>query len=107
MTGMAARIGSKISRARERLRWTQQQLADALDVDRKTVDNWENDRTYPRNRIGALEEVLGISLTDEGAPSSRESLREQIRRIEDLARELRAQVEEEGHDNGPPLRREA
>ena len=33
---------------------TQQQLADVLGVDRKTVDNWENHRTSPRNRMGAL-----------------------------------------------------
>ena len=84
MTRMAARIGSKISRARERLRWTQQKLADALGVDRKTVDNWENDRTYPRNSIGALEEVLGVTLADDepDPPPTRESLRDQIARIE-------------------------
>ena len=35
---------------------TQQQLADILGVDRKTVDNWENGRTTPRNRTGALVE---------------------------------------------------
>jgi len=65
---MAARIGSKIRRARERLHWTQQKLADALGVDRKTVDNWENDRTYPRNRIGALEEVLGVTFAEDEPP---------------------------------------
>lgn len=57
------RIGTSIKRARERKRWTQRQLADALGVDRKTVDNWENHRTSPRSSIGALEEVLGVSLT--------------------------------------------
>lgn len=64
MSGMAAdpHIGTSIKRARERKRWTQRQLADALGVDRKSVDNWENGRTSPRSSIGALEEVLGISL---------------------------------------------
>lgn len=57
------RIGTAIKRARERRRWTQRQLADALGVDIKTVDNWENGRTRPRNRTGAIEEVLGIDLT--------------------------------------------
>jgi len=56
-------MGTRIKRARERLRWTQQQLADAIGVDRKSIDNWENDRTYPRSSIGALEELLGVSLT--------------------------------------------
>lgn len=36
-----------------------------LEVDRKTVDNWENDRTYPRSSIGAIELVLGVNLTDD------------------------------------------
>lgn len=64
MSGMATdtRIGTSIKRARERKRWTQRQLAAALGVDRKTVDNWENGRTSPRSSIGALEEVLGLSL---------------------------------------------
>jgi transcriptional regulator with XRE-family HTH domain len=68
MGGMAdeGTIGTKIKRARERKRWSQRELAAALRVDRKSVDNWENGRTYPRSSIGALEAVLGISF--DGAP---------------------------------------
>jgi transcriptional regulator with XRE-family HTH domain len=58
-------LGTRIKRARERKRWTQQQLADALKVDRKTIDNWENGRSTPRSSIGALEDVLGVSLVEE------------------------------------------
>lgn len=47
-------LGEQIRGARERRHLTQQQLADVLGVDRKTVDNWENHRTSPRNRMGAL-----------------------------------------------------
>lgn len=57
MGGMAAAtrsLGRAIKDARERRHLTQQQLADVLGVDRKTVDNWENERTIPRNRMGAL-----------------------------------------------------
>ena len=68
---MATDIGTRIKRARERKRWTQRQLADALEVDRKTVDNWENGRTRPARSIGALEDVLGVRLGDsDGAPGS-------------------------------------
>ena len=49
-------LGEQIRGARERRHMTQQQLADLLGVDRKTVDNWENRRTSPRNRMGALVE---------------------------------------------------
>ena len=58
------RIGMIIRRARERRRWTQADLAKEVGVSRASVDAWENDRTYPRNRIGALEQVLGIRLDD-------------------------------------------
>lgn len=62
--GMAdsQQIGIKIKRARERLRWRQQDLADKLGVSRNAVDAWENGRAYPKRSIGALEAVLGISL---------------------------------------------
>ena len=61
-------VGLVIRRARERKRWTQRDLAKAVGVSRASVDAWENSRTYPRNRIGALEEVLGISLDGQPGP---------------------------------------
>lgn len=74
-------LGTRIKRARERKRWTQQQLADALDVNIKTIDNWENGRTSPRSSIGALEDVLGISLDeDEPRPLVSDRLLTDIRR---------------------------
>ena len=57
-------LGASIKRARERRGWIQQQLADAVGVDRKTVDNWENGRTSPRNKLGKIEEVLELRLED-------------------------------------------
>ena len=62
-TTAAPTLGQKIKRARERKRWTQQQLADAVEVTRGVIGTWENDHRVPKNRIGALEEVLGIDLT--------------------------------------------
>lgn len=83
---MATEIGTSIKRARERKRWSQQRLADALGVDRKTVDNWENGRTRPRSSIGAIEEVLGVSLDGEPrrelpTPAEMERLRQHIRDV--------------------------
>jgi transcriptional regulator with XRE-family HTH domain len=95
MAGMATepRLGTRIKRARERKRWTQQQLADRVGVNRKTVDNWENDRSGPRSSIGILEDVLGISLSP-GIPGE-ESLAQQMRRklgeLEELARRMEEQ----------------
>lgn len=62
------RIGTKIRRARERLRLRQQDVAAKLGVSRTTVDAWENDRAYPRSSIGALEELLDVDLTEEEIP---------------------------------------
>ncbi|HEY1705931.1 MAG TPA: helix-turn-helix transcriptional regulator [Trebonia sp.] len=81
---MATDLGTRIKRARERKRWSQQRLADALGVDRKTVDNWENGRTKPRSSVGALEEVLGVSLAEGTGPEADimpPGLREHVREI--------------------------
>lgn len=59
------RTGIAIRRARERKRMRQKDLAAAVGVSRNTIDAWENARAYPRSSIGALEDVLGISLTEE------------------------------------------
>lgn len=64
------RIGTMIRRARERKRMSQEDLARLLGVSRSAVNAWERDRAYPRNSIGALEEILGISL--DGGQGERE-----------------------------------
>ena len=56
------RVGTQIRRARERKQWKQERLADELGVSRATVVNWETHRTKPKNRTGAIEEILGIKL---------------------------------------------
>ena len=75
MSGMAngPGFGTQLKWARERRHLTQQQLADHLGVDRKTVDNWENDRTSPRNRTGALYE-WAPELAEEMDPDEAELL---------------------------------
>ena len=62
-------LATRLKDARERIRYTQREVADALEVDRKTVDNWENGRTVPRNSMGALKVFyasFGIDITDDG-----------------------------------------
>lgn len=55
-------LGTAITVARERKRMTQQQLAEAVGVELRTVGGWERGESKPRNRMAALEEVLGVSL---------------------------------------------
>lgn len=61
-------LGARIRRARERKQLSQPDLAAMVGASVRAIGDWENDRTRPKNRLGALEEVLGVSLTDEPKP---------------------------------------
>jgi transcriptional regulator with XRE-family HTH domain len=71
MGGMVAAdsFGRRLKDVREQRHMTQQQLADLMAVDRKTVDNWEHGRTYPRNRAGALKAWAPELFGDEPDPN--------------------------------------
>jgi len=56
-------IGRKIAHARHRKRMTQTAFAARLGVSRVTVANWEGGVHFPLRYLGAIEEVLEISLT--------------------------------------------
>jgi len=62
---MEETLGERIRRLREAKQLTQKQLGDLVAVDGRTVGNWERGKSVPRNRMGALEEVLGVSLSDD------------------------------------------
>ena len=40
-------LGSKISKLRKELNYTQEELAVKLDVSRQSVSKWESDLSYP------------------------------------------------------------
>ena len=44
---MQKSIGQKLRECREERTWTQQELADRLNVTRQAVSNWERDKTLP------------------------------------------------------------
>lgn len=56
-------LGQRIRRLREERRWSQAELGDLVGVSGRTIGNWERDTHDPRNSIGALEKVFGVSLT--------------------------------------------
>lgn len=63
-------LGLRIRRARERRRWSQQQLAAAFPPDPqgrrpslRSIGRWERGEAVPRGAIGALEDILGVKLT--------------------------------------------
>jgi transcriptional regulator with XRE-family HTH domain len=61
-------LGARIRRARESRRLTQPQLAEAIGVSVRAIGDWENNRTRPKNRLGALEEFFRVSLTGDEEP---------------------------------------
>ncbi len=44
---------------------SQKQLAAVLGVTQRTIGNWERDERHPRNRMGAIVEVLGLDVSDQ------------------------------------------
>jgi len=86
LCGMAGEsLGTRIRRARERKRLSQQELAEAVGASLRAVGDWENDRRKPRNRTGALEEILGVSLDEDTGPppprlsdATRQAMREEL-----------------------------
>ncbi len=69
MYGMAETdLGTRIRRARERKRWSQEQLAAALGVGTRSVGRWERGEAVPRSSLGALEAALAPYFTVNGRP---------------------------------------
>lgn len=61
-------IGRRIARRRHQLDWSQVELAERLGVSPSTVANWERGASYPKKKLGKVEQVLGINLDDEPEP---------------------------------------
>ena len=103
-------LGARIRSARQRRHLTQPQLAEAMEVSVRAVGDWENNRTRPKNRLGALEAFFGVNLTEpdnadvytdtaERAIWDDESIPESERRavIEEI-RELRSRYDRRRYD---------
>ncbi|SDG96243.1 helix-turn-helix domain-containing protein [Klenkia brasiliensis] len=61
---MSQPLPQLIRAARERARLSQAEVAAAVGVSLRTVGNWERGESIPRNRLGALEELLGVVLRE-------------------------------------------
>ena len=70
---------------------TQQELADAVGVDRTAVSTWETGRHFPQRYIGRVEAVLGISLT-EPEPELPEVLMREVAKLSPVQRERLARL---------------
>lgn len=110
MYGMADNdLGIRIRRARERKRWSQRQLADALGVGVRSVGSWERGETEPRNSIGALEEVLAPYFAADAEADPQElEIRELAARLDLAPAEQQAWIDtyRARQRQGPPPGRE-
>lgn len=66
---------------------TQDQLAEAIGVSKRSIGSWERGEAIPRNRIGALSDLLG--LTESVPEFGVEALR---RRLGELAKQRREEL---------------
>lgn len=56
-------LGERITKARRDMRISQQQLADLVGVDRKTIGNWESNRVHMRyGDLMMLASTMDVSL---------------------------------------------
>ena len=58
-------IGKKLKKARVQSGYTQEEVAEQLQVTRQTISNWENEKSYPDIiSVISLSEVYQISLDE-------------------------------------------
>ncbi|MGM0240430.1 MULTISPECIES: helix-turn-helix domain-containing protein [Enterococcus] len=56
-------IGTRLKQARVEAKFTQEKLAEKIQVTRQTISSWENQRSYPDiSSIVQLSEIYNISL---------------------------------------------
>ena len=104
-------LGARIRTRRQQLLLTQEELARRVGVHVSTIINWEKGKHPPARHLGALEQALGISLTepapgpgpaagsDEAAAAQLETLAAELA---EQARRLRARRHPDD-SNGPEV----
>ena len=56
-------LGQRIKEEREKRQWTQDYLAETLNVSRQAVSKWEGDHAYPDiDRLVQISNLFNISL---------------------------------------------
>lgn len=58
-------IGTKLKNARAKAKLTQESVADAIQVSRQTISNWENEKSYPDIvSVIKLSDIYQVSLDE-------------------------------------------
>lgn len=95
-------IGARIARRRHQLGMTQVELAAALGVSPSSVADWERGASYPRRKLGKVEQILGPLDDDDTGPRPSATVNEALdraqRELDELRRILRERDEGKGND---------
>jgi transcriptional regulator with XRE-family HTH domain len=86
--------GARIAKRRHQLGWTQVELAARIGVSPSSVADWERGASYPKKKLGKVEQVLGVRLDEDPKPepSIPKSLLREVMETEGLTDEERVAV---------------
>ena len=106
----AAEIGERIKEARREAGFTQDELADLLEVTTRTVQAWEAGDNIPYRSLSKLAEVLNREVGwflhgDESEPTNEDRLRRIVQEVLEGVRETMARIEDLLHEEQPRRRR--
>ena len=92
-------LAEKILTLRKSRSWTQDQLAEQLDVSRQTISKWESGQSLPElDKITALSEVFNVSTDCLLKPSKVDNLSLKTEMLENQQQKL-LQREQKRHRN--------
>ena len=92
-------LAEKILTLRKSRSWTQDQLAEQLDVSRQTISKWESGQSLPElDKITALSEVFNVSTDCLLKPSKVDNLSLKTEMLENQQQQL-LQREQKRHRN--------
>lgn len=86
-------LGEIISTERQRRRLSQSDLAAKIGVHKKTISKWENGQQVPSRHLVAIEDALGIQLTNRQAVPARPTELSQMSYTELLNLQMRITAE--------------
>ena len=86
-------LGEIISSERQRRRLSQAELAERIGVHKKTISKWETGQNVPSRHLVAIEDALGIRLTNRQAVPARPTEMSQMSYPELLHLQMRITAE--------------
>lgn len=75
-------LGENICRIRKKHKLTQEQFAESMEVTRKTIQNWESDKSVPdANQLKMISKKYGVSLDEVICDNNKRAIEEHFEKI--------------------------